>query len=596
MKLRVLYFLSFFFLFSVSVIAQQYIVSDDGSRVFKQGKLVVKEDVPFLTVKGNSYEMGLQYGVLLSDYLLKMDSAIDSLINEYVGSFFLKKWISKVGLKSKLKKVRQTMPKEYLDELQGIADGSKLSLNEIETIAYFPQVFFKISCSAFILKNESGLVHGRNLDWSGVEVLNKHALIVNYHKENKIPATILTFIGYPGAYTGINHKGLSMSINMNSAPVSKGKKISDYNTGMPLAFKLRNILENAENLSEVDKQFEKYSSHAWFITVGSKYDNSGAIYELTRGEIIKNNMDNNFLFVENLSLSNKGRYAYSPIWMFGMVNISRERKMKELNKSISNNDLVEKSYQILTNTENHHLTHDPFFYYSINNASTIKSCIMDNLNNQVYFSYGERYAALGKWLKYDIKSGDIEVYKHKTKLIDEAYFLEQLKYKKWDRQNYSKKKRLKTDDYRQIIEKIKTCKLAPAYRSYLLSFYYSKLKNDEQTFVNTEKYIELYPDYYHSYYNKFYLMKEKEDYIEAIVALEAMMQTSTITPYYAYLAKLNMIKMYDALLKKEKNELYIKKIYTLIDDIKTQVNQYWIDKKIDEDLDYINKIEKKYNK
>ncbi|MGM0408459.1 MAG: C45 family autoproteolytic acyltransferase/hydrolase, partial [Bacteroidota bacterium] len=318
MQIRFLIGFILSFIISGAICAQDYhyIQQDEGVRVFHDGELVIKENIPFLTVKGNAYETGLQYGVLLNDYLLEMDHTIDSLVENYVGSFFLKKWIANATVGFKIRKIEKAMPDHFIREFEGMAEGSDLSLKEIKTLAYFPQLFFKISCSAFILKNEDHMVHGRNLDWPGIEVLTHFPLIVNYHITGKTPITNLTFIGYPGVYTGMNHSGLSMSINMNSAPAENEKNIDDYNIDIPLAFKVRDILENSENIAAVDEMFKGYSSHAWFITVGSKSDFSGAIYELTRGRVIKNEMQDDFLAVANLSLSDVGRYQYSPITMF----------------------------------------------------------------------------------------------------------------------------------------------------------------------------------------------------------------------------------------------------------------------------------------
>ncbi|MBI9053595.1 MAG: hypothetical protein JEY96_07235 [Bacteroidales bacterium] len=596
MQLRLINLLIISFLLSSSLFAQDYSVTinKDRSKTFHDGELIVKEGVSFLTVKGDSYEMGLQYGVLMNDHLVIMNQTLDSMINSYVGSFFLKKWIAGMVFNSKIKKVEKTMPTEYVQELKGMAEGSDLKLKDIQTIAYLPQIFFKISCTAFIIKNESGIVHGRNLDWPGLGVLAKHPLIVNYHKEDKNPVTILSFVGYPGVYTGMNHSGLSMSINMNGTPAENNKEISDYNTGMPLAFKLRNILENGDKLKDVDEQFRNYSSHAWFIAVGSKLDNSGAVYELTRGEVIKNEMNNDFISVLNLSLSDKGKYQYSPIWMFGTSNISRERKIKELYDRYNDSDLIEKSYKILTNTENHHLVHDPFYRYSINNSITVKSCILDNMNNQVYFAYGERLAALNKYLKYDIESGDVSVYKEKQKVADSKLFNEQLKYKKWYKENYGGKKKLESEEYKMIISQIDNYDLENSYKSYLVSSYNSSLGNKENAFINAEKYIELCPDFFHSYYNKFQIMRDKGDFMDAIVALEEMLQTSTINPYYEYLAHLNMIRMYDKLLEQESDQIYIRKIEKLADGIRSNLGQYFIDKSTQKDLEEIKTIEEKH--
>jgi len=586
----------YIFLYSETALAQNkaFTINENGARAFHQGSLVVKEGIPFLTVKGDSYEMGLQYGVLMNDRLLKMDHTVDSLIESYIGSFFIKKWIAGMVLNARIRKLEKKMPEQYIREMEGMAEGSDLNLKDLQIISYFSQLFFKISCTAFIMRNEHGLVHGRNLDWPGIEVLTHFPLIVNYHKKDKIPVTILTFVGYPGVYTGMNHRGLSMSINMNGTPAENDKEISDYNTGMPLAFKLRNILENTDNLNGVDQQFNNYSSHAWFITVGSREDNAGAIYELTRGEIIKNEMKSDFLFVENLALSDRGRYFYSPIWMFSTSNISRERKMKELYTKYTNNDLVENSYKILTNTENHHLSHDPFYAYSINNAITVKSCIMNNMTNEIYFTYGERLAALNKYLKYNPENGEVNVFKPKQEVADKHYLEERLKYQDWYVANISEKKKLNTEDYESIIKKVKNLKLEPAYKANLLSYYYSKLENHELSFKFAEEYIAERPDYYHSYYNKYRIMQDKGDYMDAIVALEEMLQTSTITPYYEYLAKVKMIEMYDRLLEEKFDHVYVSKISKLLHTIEADLNQYFIDKETRKDLKLIQSIEDKY--
>lgn len=584
---------SLLILLAITLFAQQY-TKQDGIRSFHEGTLVIKEDIPFLTLKGDSYEMGLQYGVLANDLLLDIDHTVDSLIEKYAGSFFLKKWVAGLALNSKIKKIEKTMPAEYVQELEGMADGSDLKLKELKTIAYFPQIFFKISCTAFIMKNESGLVHGRNLDWPGIESLTHHPLIVNYHKKGKVPVTVLTFMGYPGAYTGMNHSGLSMSINMNGTPAENDKEKSDYNTDMPLAFKLRNIMENADQISDVDEMFNGYSSHAWFITVGSKKDNSGVIYELTRGEVIKNEMKGNFISVANLSLSDKGRYQYSPIWMFGTSNISRERKLKELYEKIDDSDLVAKSYQILTNTENHHLAHDPFFGNSINNSMTVKSCIMDNFNNEIYFTYDERLASLNNYLSYNVESGEVSLYKEEQDVVDKKYLEERLIYQKWYAQNMASKKKLKEEDYLTIKKEIAKLRLEPAYKAYLFSYYSSKLNNHELAFGNAEQYISLRPDYYHAYLNKYRIMREKGDYMDAIVALEEMQQISTITPYYKYFARVKMIEMYDKLLEEKRDQVYIDKIFRLAKQTREDLSQYFIDERTQKDLDLIKSIEEKY--
>jgi tetratricopeptide (TPR) repeat protein len=159
----------------------------------------------------------------------------------------------------------------------------------------------------------------------------------------------------------------------------------------------------------------------------------------------------------------------------------------------------------------------------------------------------------------------------------------------------SEKKKLSEQDYQKIIAKIESLNPEPSYNALLLSHYYSKLKNDTLAFKNAEEYIELRPDYYHSYYNKFRIMRDKGDYMAAIVALEEMLQTSTITPSDTYHAYIDMIKMYDKLLETEIDPIYIKKINTLVDKINYELNQYFKDAKTLEDIEFIEKIKSKYD-
>lgn len=219
---------------------------------------------------------------------------------------------------------------------------------------------------------------------------------------------------------------------------------------------------------------------------------------------------------------------------------------------------------------------------------------MDNMNNEIYFTYGERLAALNKYLHYNIKSGEVDVYKEKQEVSDQPFLNEQLIFKNWYNQNFKSKNKLEIDDYKRIVTQIETYKLEPAYKSYLLSYYYSKLGEDEKSFVNAEAYISERPDYYHSYYNKYQIMRDKGNYMDAIVALEEMLQTSTINPYYEYLADIYMIEMYDKLLNQNRDQLYIDKINSLAHKVRLDLSQYFIDKETQKELEHIKSIEGKY--
>ncbi|WP_321515790.1 C45 family peptidase [Marinifilum fragile] len=595
MKLKHLSILTTLLLSSLLLFAKDYQYNEkNGIRTFHQGSLFVKEGVPFLTVKGDSYEMGLQYGVLMNDQIMEMQVKVDSVVEKYVGKFFLKKWIANMVLQSKIRKIEKRMPKEFIQELEGMAEGCDLSLREVKTIAYFPQIFFEISCASFVLKNENGIVHGRNLDWPGIEIFSKFPLIVNYHRKDKIPTTILSFVCYPGAYTGMNHNGLSMSINMNGCPIPEDKEESDYVTGMPMPFELRYVMENADELNEVDKIFNNYSTHGWFITVGSNKDQSGAMYELTRGQCIKNKMQDNYVGVTNLAVSEKGRYEYSPINMHGESNITREDKLKELYQNISNENLVDKAYQMVSSTTYYELPHDTSWGCSINNDITVKSCIMDNTNQKIYFAYGEMLAGCNQFLEYDLATLDVFVYKEKQTIPDEDYLKNRLVFKKWYRENYSKKKKLEKEDYLQMIEKVNQLELQPAYKYNLLSRCYINLENNEKANEYASKYIAEMPTFGSAYMTQFTISRLSKDYEKAIQSIQEMLEKAHNTPSDYFWAKRQMILMYDKLQAQSPKEEYVNKIKVLNEELKELCKPFFPSKWVKSELEKMDEIVKKY--
>lgn len=595
MKLKQLSILSALLLSSLLLFAKDYQYHEkNGIRTFHQGSMFVKEGVPFLSVKGDSYEMGLQYGVLMNDQIMEMQLKVDSIVEKYVGKFFLKKWIANMVLKSKIRKLEKRVPQEFIEELEGMAEGCDLNLREVKTIAYFPQLFFEISCTSFVLKNENGIVHGRNLDWPGIETFANFPLIVNYHRKEKIPTTILSFVCYPGAYTGMNHNGLSMSINTNGCPIPEGKEESDYVTGMPMPFELRYVMENADELSEVDEMFNNYSTHGWFITVGSSKDQSGAMYELTRGKYIKNKMQDNYIGVTNLAVSEKGRYEYSPINMHGEDNISREDKLKELNQNISNDNLVDKAYQMVSSTAFYELPCDLYHSSCINNYITVKSCIMDNTEQKIYFAYGEKLAGCNQFLSYDIKSEEVGIYKEKKEIPNEAYYNGRKAYRKWLKTLFTKKKQLEKEDYKKIINQIDQFNLHPAYKSNELRKCYANIKNKEKAYECADKYIELLPTYGSAYYGKYYACKSFNDYEKAIESLQIMLDKAHNTTADFFYAKCDILRLYDKMQTQSPNPKNIHQMKKLNREIKELCKPFYPAKWVKSEIEKIDAMIAKY--
>lgn len=381
---------------------------------------------------------------------------------------------------------------------------------------------------------------------------------------------------------------------MNGCPVPEDKEESDYVTDMPMPFQLRHVMENADELSEVDEMFNNYSTHGWFITVGSRKDQTGAMYELTRGECIKNKMQDNYVGVTNLAISEKGRYEYSPINMHGEDNISREDKLKELNQNISNDDLVYKAYQMVSSTAFYELSCDLYHSSCINNNITVKSCIMDNTEQKIYFAYGEKLAGCNQFLSYDIKSEEVGIYKEKQEIPDEAYYNGRKAYRKWLKTLFTKKKQLEKEDYKKIINHIDQFNLHPAYKSNELRKCYANIKNKEKAYECADKYIELLPTYGSAYYGKYYACKSFKDYEKAIESLQIMLDKAHNTTADFFYAKCDILSLYDKMQSQSPSSEYIRQMKKLNQEIKELSKPFFTAKWIKEKMDKMDEIVKKY--
>ncbi len=128
---------------------------------------------PVLHVKGSPYEMGYQHGALLkADIRALVRYLLDVKAKEFADQLQFK--IVGIGIKPDPKAIiamiartqKPYVPERYYEEMQGVADGSGLPLDEIVACNFIPELFH---CSGFALSGsatkDGTLYHGRVLDY-----------------------------------------------------------------------------------------------------------------------------------------------------------------------------------------------------------------------------------------------------------------------------------------------------------------------------------------------------------------------------------------------------------------------------------------------
>jgi len=168
-----------------------------------------------LDVRGSPSERGYQYGAHHAELVKRLVNAHYDFYATYLNTS------KDEALKSASKYVEPTRnySEDIMKELEGIAEGSGASVDEVMLVAAFNEVFYpKLAkaCTSFAVRNGAtdGFTYvGQNNDegldpWLGGDCTT----LTRFHQTDAPDALIYTYAGAP-AMMGINSAGLALCIN-----------------------------------------------------------------------------------------------------------------------------------------------------------------------------------------------------------------------------------------------------------------------------------------------------------------------------------------------------------------------------------------------
>lgn len=201
-----------------------------------------------LLVAGSPYEMGYQQGRLLKGHIREV---IDNILllaragDAQQSDDFFKDTLNKIWARA-----GKFIDQRYLEEMQGLAAGANISLEQVQLANIFPEQFH---CSGFALLGKATvdgkLYHGRILDYMTEVGLQDHA-VVTVAKPNGYHAFVTVgFAGFLGSVTGMNDQHVAIG--------EMGGRGQGQWDGMPMTFLLRKALEEADNYDQAVDLFRK---------------------------------------------------------------------------------------------------------------------------------------------------------------------------------------------------------------------------------------------------------------------------------------------------------------------------------------------------
>jgi hypothetical protein len=186
------------------------------------GWLEERDGVKFLHVSGTNYEMGYQHGYLLKDEIEENYRAVFSNDhNSEIYNFVLDAW-NRI--------IKHHTPQEYIDEMQGLADGSGRPIEDVIVFVVGPDYFIPIdgACTEMAAWDsatvDGKLRHLYSSDWflqirdpeSGT-YLQENQLIMIRKPENGHASLQFFYAGGFTGYGGVNEYGIAISMDASGS-------------------------------------------------------------------------------------------------------------------------------------------------------------------------------------------------------------------------------------------------------------------------------------------------------------------------------------------------------------------------------------------
>jgi isopenicillin-N N-acyltransferase-like protein len=240
-------------------------------------------EITVLYLKGSHYEMGFQHGKLLKDdlrdSLYQVLGLCYELVEEKIGLPLLGKAMTNCLLDEAYKRMEPYIPKDDKEEMEGLADGSGISLQDIHRVHAIPGLT-ETSCSAIAAfgkaTQDGNLYQLRVLDYITELGIQEHPTITVYQPDEGNPFVNIGWAGFIGVISGMNKEGIAISEMGYGGPGDEQPGIptpapKETLGGVPMIFLLKNVLRYADNVEQatgIMRSAEKTNYYVYVIGDG----------------------------------------------------------------------------------------------------------------------------------------------------------------------------------------------------------------------------------------------------------------------------------------------------------------------------------------
>ncbi len=244
-----------------------------------------------LYVEGNPLERGLANGILTQELMYQQEKIFTDKIKEFIPSSFYQSLLKRFVYFFN-RDLSNNIPEEYQVELYGLSRYTSddfdfiakpyqrmLSFHAAHDIGHALQNLALVGCTSFAAwgdhtKDEKLLI-GRNFDFYVNDDFNKNKMVEFVNPDTGYKYAIVAWPGMIGAVSGMNEKGLTITINAGKSGIPLKAKT-------PISLLTKEILQYAQNIKEAEKIAEKrkvFVSES--ILIGSAEDGKAVAIEVS---------------------------------------------------------------------------------------------------------------------------------------------------------------------------------------------------------------------------------------------------------------------------------------------------------------------------
>jgi isopenicillin-N N-acyltransferase-like protein len=242
-------------------------------------------------VEGEPFERGVINGKLSKELVVRQEDHFNEQINRMVPSkfylHFLKYFIGWFN-----RDLEKNVPEEYKEEIYGISTSASdqyqyigsnyqriLNYHAAHDIGHALQSMALVGCTSFGTwgdqSQDSTMIIGRNFDFYVGDKFAEDKIVAFFNPSDGYKFMTVTWGGFIGAVSGMNEKGLTVTINAAKSNIPTG-------SATPVSLVAREILQYAKNIDEalvIAKSKKMFVSESFLI--GSAADNKAIIIEKT---------------------------------------------------------------------------------------------------------------------------------------------------------------------------------------------------------------------------------------------------------------------------------------------------------------------------